>query len=194
MDFSSWWTGMEIFERIYWIFAIPSSIFFVGILLMTFIGGDVDGDTGGADADVETDDGIGFQFFTLKNLVGFFTVFSWSGIACIDSGFTIPLTLLVSTISGTAMIVIMATIFYFMSKLSDSGTLSLNNAIGGIGEIYLPVKANREAFGKIQINIQGGLRTLQAVTDDEQDLPVGTVVEVLDVINDQILLVTKSSK
>ena len=92
------------------------------------------------------------------------------------------------------MMTLMAGIFYFMSKLTDDGTLKMTNAINRIGEIYLPVMANRGNIGKIQINIQDSVRTLQAMTDDDEDLPFGSVVTVTEVINGNILLVTKFKK
>ncbi len=39
---------------------------------------------------------IGFQFFTIKNLVVFFTLFGWTGLACLDSGLSLPVTLVAS--------------------------------------------------------------------------------------------------
>lgn len=192
LDFSSWWAAKSSFEQIYWVFAIPSTLAFLIIMVSTFIGGDFD-DTGDVDADIDGDDGIGFQFFTVKNLVGFFTIFSWIGLACIESGLGIMATLITSFVCGLLMMVVMAAIFYFMSRLADDGTLKLENAIDRIGEVYLPIQAQRGGIGQISITIQGGMRTLQALTDDETDLPVGTVVKVKEIINNQILLVTKNT-
>ena len=77
---------MGTLEHVYWLFAVPSTIIFLIYMIITFAAGaDVDGDFGDADADVDGDAGIGFQFFSLKNLVGFFTIFSWAGLACIDA-------------------------------------------------------------------------------------------------------------
>jgi len=191
LDFNSWWAGVETFERIYWLIAFPSSLFFLVILVTTFIAGDIDGEVGGVDADIEGDDGIGFQFFMLKNLVGFFTIFAWSGIASIDVGNGTLVTVIISSFCGMAMMVVMASIFHFMGKLSDDGTLSLRNAIGGVGEVYLTIQPKRSGFGKVQINVQGTLRTLQAMTDDDYELKSGSVVRVVAIVNNQFLLVTK---
>ena len=190
-SFNSWWAETETLGRIYWMIALPSSLFFVIILVTTFIAGDVDGEVGDVDADIEGDGGIGFQFFTLKNLVGFFTIFAWTGIACIDAGYNTAITVGASALAGLAMMTIMASIFHFMGKLSDDGTLLMQNAVGGIGEVYLTIQPKRNGFGKVQINVQGSIRTLQAMTDDEAELATGTVVRVKEIINDQILLVTK---
>lgn len=192
LSFTTWWADKVIFEQIYWAFAIPSTLLFVMILLMTFIGGGMT-EMGDVDATIEGDEGIGFQFFTLKGLIGFFTLFSWSGLACIEGGLDPVVTVVISILCGLIMMFVLASIFYLMSKLSESGTLNLKNAIDRIGEVYLPIKSKRGAIGQIQINIQGSIRTLQALTDDQDDLAVGMVVQVTAIINDQILLVTKNS-
>jgi len=193
LSFTTWWADKDLFEQIYWTFAIPSTLLFVMILIMTFIGGAIT-EMGDADAAIEGDEGIGFQFFTLKGLIGFFTLFSWSGLACIAGGVAPVVTVVISIVCGLLMMFILGSIFYLMSKLTESGSLKLKNAIGRIGEVYIPIKAKRGAIGQIQINIQGSVRTLQALTDDEEDLSSGVVVQVNAIINDQILLVTKNSK
>lgn len=193
MDFMNW-SEITTFEKTFWILALVSSLFFLGLMVMTFLGGDTDTDAGGADADVDADAGIGFQFLTIKNLMGFFTIFSWTGLACIDSGFETGSTLTVAFIAGFIMMTLMAAVFYMMSKLAASGTLQMDNAVGKLGEVYLKVPANRGGFGKVQLKVQGSLRELEAMTDDEVDIASPTIVEVKRVIDDSILLVTKSGK
>ena len=60
--------------------------------------------------------------------------------------------------------------------------------------VYLTINKNREREGKVQINLQNSLRTLRAMTDDNEDILTGVRVEVLDIINEDILLVTKNKK
>ena len=79
-------------------------------------------------------------------------------------------------------------------KMSDSGTMEMDNALYSEGSVYLTINKKRESVGKVQINIQNSLRTLRAMTDDFEDIPTGTRVEVLDIINEDILLVTKNNK
>ena len=62
-----WFSNLTDFEKFYWIITGVSSLFFIFILITTFIGGDVD-DVGDIDAEVDADTGVGFQFFTLKIL------------------------------------------------------------------------------------------------------------------------------
>ena len=190
-DFDGWWNGLQLLERIFWGIAIPFTFFFLLQLVLTFFGGDVPED-GGADFDVETDDGVGFQFFTLKNLVAFFTIFSWTGIACLDSGMGNGMSTVIAFLAGLAMMFVMGAIFYFLGKANESGTLKMNNAVGAVGEVYMEIKGKRGNIGKVQIQVQGTLRTLDAFTDDPKDLPQGTVIDVIDIANNNILIVSKS--
>jgi hypothetical protein len=85
----------------------------------------------------------------------------------------------------------MSSIIYFMGKLSDSGTLNLNNAVGKVGSVYLTIPAKRAGLGKVQIKVQG-LQTLDAMTDYDEDIKTGALVEVISIINNEILVVRLS--
>ena len=82
----------------------------------------------------------------------------------------------------------MASIMYFMGKLVEDGTLKIKNALGKSGSVYLPIPAKRAGMGKVQIQVQG-FQTLDAVTDNETDIPTGAIVEVVEILNNQILIV-----
>lgn len=193
-DLSAWWDGLTTLQSVYWLIAIPCTIVFFILMLMSLFGGDTDADGIDLDTEIDSDFGIGFQFFTLKNLVGFLTIFSWSGIACLEAEMSVPLSLIVSFCCGLLMMTVMATLFYLMKRMQDSGTLNINNAIDGVGEVYLNINANRGNIGKVHIKIQGALRELDALTDDESNLNRGDVVTVVDVVNDHLLLVSRSNK
>ncbi|PCJ66574.1 MAG: hypothetical protein COA58_05780 [Bacteroidetes bacterium] len=188
---AEWWSTLESFDKIFWLIAIPSSVAFLIQLIATFFGGDVDADID-IDAEFDADTGIGFQFFTLKNLIAFFAIFSWTGLACIDADLGKSMTIVISITAGLAMMVVMASIFYFAHKLTQSGTLKLSNAVGTEGETYLTIPANRSGYGKVQIKIQGALRDLDALTNDNEDIPTGSIVKVVEVSSNNILTVTRN--
>ncbi|SMD32575.1 hypothetical protein SAMN04488029_0923 [Reichenbachiella faecimaris] len=190
-NFTEWWESLDTLLRIYWGIAIPFTIFFLLQLIMTFFFGDIP-DDGSADADVEADDGMGFQFFTLKNLVAFFTIFSWTGIACLDSGLSNNWSIFISMISGLVMMLVMGGILYLLGKANASGTIKMKNAIGAVGEVYMEIRAKRDNIGQVQIQVQGTLRTLEAITDDEETLRPGAVITVKEIATNNILIVTKS--
>ncbi|MEO9532226.1 MAG: hypothetical protein ABJG68_10955 [Crocinitomicaceae bacterium] len=188
-----WWGAMTQLEHVYWIIALIASIIFVVLFLGTIIGG-VDADMDSVDADIEADGGIGFQFLTVKNVTGFFTVFAWAGIGSINNGNSTTVTFIISLTSGLIMMIAMAWLFAFMAKQAESGTLLIKNAIGQIGEVYITVGKNRSTIGKIQIKVQGSLRELEALTDHDDDLVQGNVIKVTEIVSGELLLVEKLKK
>lgn len=181
------WQEAGTFEKVYWAMALPFSFGLLIILVTTFIGGDVDG--GGVDAEIEADQGAGVQFFTLKNLIGFFTIMGWTGIACIKLGLGGAATVLISLVAGLAMMAAMAYLFYGMSRLVQDGTLKMERAIGRTGSVYMRIPAQRNGMGKVQITVQGSLRELDALTDHSSDITTGTMVRVSELIDGHMLLV-----
>ena len=188
-----WFAALTLFEKIYWIVAIAGSAILLVLIVMTLMGGDVE-DMGNVDADIDADTGIGFQFLSFKNLMGFLTIFGWSGLSCLDNGLSTSLTIVISVICGLLMMFTMASLFYYLAKLQSSGTLNLKNAKNQIGEVYLTVGANRSRIGKVSVNVQGTLRELQALTDEDRDLVQGNVVKVHDVTDTGILIVNLLNK
>ena len=184
-----WWPGLSTIDKIYWAIAIPATLIFVLQTILTFVGGEIDADV---DLDAEGEGAFGHQFFSIKNFVAFFTIFGWTGIACTDAGMGVMTSLIISFFSGLLMMVLMASIFYFVSRLTSSGNLDIRNAKGVTGEVYLTIQANRGNIGKVSILVQGSFRELDAITDDEQDLKNGMVINVKEVINGNLLLVSKN--
>ena len=186
----TWWSELSVILKIYWALAIPFTVFFVLQLVLSFLGHDSPDDL--PDSDISADHGIGFEFLTVKNMVGFFTIFGWVGIASIESGASIGISLLFATMGGLAMMFIMAGLFYMLMKANSDGTMRIEKAIGQTGEVYLTIKSKRGASGKVQIKVMGSLRTLDALTDDELDIQTGRTVRVSDVVHGTTLLVTSN--
>lgn len=190
----NWFSALSLFEKIYWSTALIGSVIFIILIILTLIGGDADDMGGDVDAEIDGDSGIGFQFLSFKNLIGFFTIFGWSGIACLDNGLSTGLTVLISVVCGLLMMTAMAALFYYLAKLQSSGTLKLKNALNQIGEVYLTLGAKRSSIGKVSINVQGTLRELEALTDEKNDLVQGNVVKVKEVTDNGILIVELLNK
>jgi hypothetical protein len=187
-NLTDWFNTLETLEKIYWTLAIPASIAFLIQMVLAFMGGDSD-DMPSSDAEIDADAGIGFQFFTLRNLIAFFTIMSWTGIACIDSGYSNGTTITVSVTAGLVMMSIMATLMYYMYKLRESGTLKLSNAVGKRGETYLRIPANKKGFGKIQLTIQGSVHEFNAISAETEEIPTGTIIQVIEVVEGNVMLV-----
>ena len=189
-----WFSDLEVFAKFYWIIALIGSLVFLFIIITTLLGIEGGEDFDDVDTSIDADTGIEFQFITLKNLIGFFTIFGWTGIACIGEGLSKPMTILISVIAGMIMMTIMAAMFHYMKKLADSGTLNYKNAIGAIGEVYLTIGENRSRMGKVSVRVQGTLRELEALSDSFTELKSGTIIKVVDVTSNGVLIVDKTIK
>lgn len=187
-SFGSWWDALSIIQKIYWGIAVPFTLFFVLQLVLSFFGADSPDDL--PDSEIEADHGVPFQFLTLKNLVGFFTIFAWTGIATVDAGLSTGLSLLIATLSGLAMMALMGGMFYLMMKSGADGTMKIQQAVGKTGEVYLPIQSSRGSMGKVQIKVGGALRTLDAMTDEPESIPTGKLVRVKEILTNNILLVS----
>lgn len=57
-----------------------------------------------------------------------------------------------------------------------------------IGEVLQPIPSHRNGFGKVHLNLRTAPRELEAITAG-QEIPRGTPVRVVDVIDNRVLLV-----
>ncbi|MGF7057530.1 hypothetical protein [Brassicibacter mesophilus] len=198
---TEWWNSIPAFEKVFWYFAVPFSVLFLIQLISTFIGMnddvDIPGDDGGFDTGTDFDgDGAdidgssAFNLFTVRNFIIFFTVFGWTGIVGANANMNKTLTVILAMILGLIVMAIVSGIFYFMSRLTESGNMDLKNAMYCIGEVYITIPAKRSGLGKVQMTLQGSIRELEAMTDGKA-ISSGDMVRVIDIINNQILLVEK---
>lgn len=189
------WSELDLMTQVYWVITAPATLIFILLVILTIFGSDIDSDVHtGFDSSISDGDSIPFQFLSLKSIVGFFVMFGWSGLGLLSAGVTSWLVILLSVICGLLMMLAMASLFYFMSKLTESGTLNMKNAVGRLGEVYLTIPANRKGMGKVQLTVQGSIQTLDAITDDPEAIATSSLIEVLDVIDQQILLVKRNSR
>lgn len=197
---ADWWGSIDFFEKILWYIAIPFTVLFLIQMIMTFIGmGGEGGDTGdggdggdgdGGDGDEDGDGDSTFRVFTVRNFIIFLTVFGWSGITLYNAGVNELLTVFLSVIIGVMVMLMVAFLFYSITRLAESGTLNINSAKGRTGEVYIPIPAKGTGVGKIQITLQGSLREMEAMTQGKA-IPRGEMVKVVDVIDNRLLLVEK---
>lgn len=185
-DLIEWWQNLRGFELILWAIALFFSFLFLIQSIFSFITGGDHGDADGFDGD------DGYQFFTIKNLIAFFTMFGWAGLATYKSGASTTVVIIVALAAGITMVLIMYLLMRQSARLKHSGTLQMKNAIHQIGETYLRIPARRSGMGKVQVQVQGRLMELDAMTDDPEDIATGRPIQVVNILNNQILLVTSN--
>lgn len=185
-DFFDWLLNLKGFELILWCIALLFSFLFVIQIVISLFIGDGDGDY-----DI-SDDGHGdaTQFFTIRNMIAFFTMFGWAGLTAYKSGLSNAWVIVIAVASGVSMVALLVFLMNRASKLRQSGTLQMKNAVSQVGETYLRIPARRSGIGKIQVQVQGRLVELDAMTDDAEDIATGRPIKVVSTLNERILIVT----
>ncbi len=193
-----WWANMNLVEQIFWGLAIVSTVLFtiqfgMSLLGLDFEGGDMEIDLdGGGDAPGSID--ADFTLFSVRSILAFFTFFSWSGIIILNQGGGTLSAVIAGTLAGTGAMFLVAWMFYQAMKLEEEGNMKIEDAIMAIGKVYLAVPGNRSGSGKIQLTLGGGLREFDAVTDDGLPIQTGVEIQVIDILDNNILLVTSQKQ
>ncbi|HAA43520.1 MAG TPA: hypothetical protein DCE02_05915 [Ruminiclostridium sp.] len=217
---AEWWNAMPGFEKFFWFFAIPFTAVFLLQLIMLFIGlgddaGDMTGDADfldgfgmpegidvpegidmpeGVDVPDDADDGIFpnvFKVLSIRNIITFFTIFGWAGITFCNIGAGKIITVIASIFLALAVTIVISMLFLTIIRLTESGNVNLQDAVGHIGEVYVPIPANESGIGKVHVTFNGVFREIDAVTPEES-LPTGTKVLIIKLRDDDTFVVTKT--
>ena len=178
-------TGVEVAFAI--CVVVGGLFFLIRLVMMLFVGSlGADADL---DADMDTGDG-GLRLLSLSGLSAGLLMFGLVGLAL---SINLKAGAVWSTLGGVAagagMMWITAVIFSFMYRLQSSGTVSLESAVGSEGTVYLTIPA--QETGKVQVTVQGRLRTYGAVADDKEAIATGERVKVTRVVSGNVLVVEK---
>jgi len=183
----------------YWTLLTPTMKTFVGLgaissavltlqMILAMFGGDMDG----LDADMDIPDvgeGGASGILSIRTIGAFFTGFGWSGAAMLQAGHGTGAATFVGIIVGS---IFMALIFYLMTylhSLRQEGTINYANAIGKVGAVYLPVPPHLKGIGQIEVLVQGRLKIVQAITDNDKKIGNRVAVRVTELVDEQTILV-----
>lgn len=179
---------LEPLLKMFWYIALPSSLFFVGQTIMTFMGSDAsdgidadfDGDLVGADAPL--------QLFSLRNLVNFLLGFSWAGISFYSSIENKALLIVLALLVGVLFVGLFFSIIRQIQKLAENNSFKIHETLNKSAEVYLQIPANKSGKGKIMISIRGSFHELDAITEQEE-IKRGAIVKVVRIESDNLLVV-----
>ena len=186
--------SMSSYEKVLWGLTIPFTLIFVIQLFLNFLGiggGDADGDF--FEDSSGTDSGHGHPIFTFRNFIIFFTVFGWAGLTCHKFGLSIHSGLIISTVFALLILAAVMSSFIMMNRLSESGNFNIKNCEGLDAQVYLEIPPLRNGMGKIQLNVQGAFREIDAVTDENESIKTGYLVSVSDTVGSNIAVVRKKN-
>jgi len=180
----TWWGSLGSSLQIFWGIALVTSTVMVLQLLLMLLGFDSD-----SDVDMDADASDGGNILSVRTITAFFAGFGWSGVACLDAGLSLPMTLLISVAVGSVFMFGVFALMRFLYGLRYSGTLDYHNAIGQVGSVYLPIPGEMSGPGKIEVLVQGRLRVVDAFNKSDSSLPNRSRVKVVDVMDQNTLVV-----
>ena len=131
------------------------------------------------------------RLFTLRGILAFLAVWGWAVLAITRAGRPWLMGVLLGLVLGAAAMVIIALTMQMILRLQADGTVSLHNAVGSGGEVYLPVPPLRTGEGKVNVVIQDTMTECAAVTDEDAPIPTGAGVTVVGVTKEQQLIVMR---
>ena len=184
--------SLEPLQKFFWTIACCASLVFIIQTIMTFIGlgTDADVDAGPMDGSVDSmEDGALSGVFSFRNLINFLLGYGWAGVLLIDDLEKRWLLQLVAIAVGVLFVLAFVFMFRQVMKLSHDGSFKMSEAVGLKADVYLRIPAARSGRGKVQVSVKGSIHEIDAVTDNDAEIPTGGQVEIVEVLGDDLLLV-----
>ena len=189
----NWWNGLELAQQIFALVGIGSTVILViQMAMMLFgLGDDSDADIDDVD-EVDVGDGDGLALFTVKGIVAMLCITGWTGVIFLGTEMATALAYVLSFLCGFATLVVMAYVMKAMSKLQSSGNIEIGNAVGKVGQIYIPIKPGHA--GKVNITVQGQYSEFSAISTTNETIATGSYVRVVAVDEAGTLVVEPINK
>jgi hypothetical protein len=193
LSINNWWLHLTGAEQVFWAIAVIFSILFTIQFVISLIGLDFDSDVdvadgGHIDLHGNYDVDPSFTLFSVRSIIAFFTFFGWVGVIALSNDLALVMSVILATVSGLIAMFFVAIILYQLVKLSEVGTVFIDEALGKYAEVYIPVPEKRTGKGRVTVEFANKLMELDAITDGPL-LATGTVVYVFRVFDDNTLLV-----
>lgn len=184
--------SLEPLQKFFWTIACCASLVFIIQTIMTFIGlgTDADVDAGPMDGSVDSmEDGALSGVFSFRNLINFLLGYGWAGVLLFDDIEKRWLLQLLAIAVGLLFVLAFVFMFRQVMKLSHDGSFKMSETVGLKADVYLRIPAARSGRGKVQISVKGSVHEIDAVTDNDAEIPTGGQVEIVEVLGDDLLLV-----
>ena len=183
--FGSCYKHLRMLDILFWI-----SIFSGGTLLLlfilSFVGGldlDVDIDLGSGDVDTDAG-GVGW----VKGGLIFISIGCWVFRIFLLLEQSTPLSLTAGIVAGLLVAYVLSKLVRFLISQTEDNTWDIEDTIGSEAKVYLKIPTNGN--GIVQVNINGAIHDLKAITKDDVEIATGAYVRINDVENG-LLVVTK---
>lgn len=209
---------LALLHEVYWGSAVFFSVIFLWQLLATIFGhlGGADhadavgaGDATGAhdavgahdagaghdaqEANIQAADSVAsFKLLSVRSVVAFGVLFGWAGILYLRAGTDPNWTMLYSIIWGMVGMLIVSSIFYFLRRMTETGTPRLSTAVGQRCTVYMDVPAG--GVGKVRCMVSNAVSFVSARTASGEALAAGTPVIVKRLLDSSTVEVEKAQE
>ena len=181
-----YWLNLDPAERTFTGIGIFSSLILTIQMGLVMLGGAIDM----PEAEIaDTGEGGASGIFSIRTIGAFFAGFGWAGAAMLQAGNSTGAATFVAILSGSAFLGIVIYLMSYLHSLRQEGTLNYSNAVGNVGNVYLPIPPKRKGMGQVEVMVQGRLRIVQALSDSDKKIGNRVAVRVTDTIDEQTILV-----
>ena len=193
----NWWNELLLIQQIFALIAIPSTFLIVlqTVLMLIGIGGDNAAD---ADGDIDVDDleipDDGLAIFTVRGVTSMLCITGWVAVALLETSLPQGISIAIAILCGVATLIGMAYLMRAVYRLQSSGNIDVENCIGKIGEVYIPIPSSGNGAGKVNLTVQEKFSEFSAITTCGDQLKTGSFVRVVAVGPSGVLVVEPIDK
>lgn len=184
-----WWNSLEVSRQIFALVALPSTIVLLlqTLLMMIGVGDGADDADIDVDGDVEIDAGL--AIFSIRGILSMLTIMGWVGFALLATSIPEWVSVLIAVVCGILTLIGMAYLMRAVMRLQSSGNINVENCIGKVAQVYIPIPPLSSGAGKVNLTVQESYREFSAITTAQDTLKTGAFVRVVAVSEGGVLVV-----
>lgn len=193
-----WWNQLTPLNQGFYCAALFFAVLFVWQLIAAFIGlsgeHEADGAAGESDFDADgmevehdgalehhaegdlIDSTASFRLLSIRSIVTFLMLFTAGGALYLDAKVPLPRAMGYSVLWGLAGMFLIASVFYLMRRMTESGTVDINSCVGGPGTVYLDIQEGKP--GEVRVAVSGVVSHLKARAAGSAEIKAGTPVRI----------------
>lgn len=168
--FTNWWTALAWQKQAFWSLAIVATILLVIRLLASLL-----------DTEEETP---ALSWLDSRFILLFFTGLGWSGLLIFHNTYSLINSLIWSVVIG--LLLSAAARWLYLGR--KQRTPPRRGELLITGEVLQPIPPHRNGFGKVQLISRRLPYEIDAITAG-QEIPRGTPVRVVEILDDRVILV-----
>ena len=171
----------------FWSCALLGSSMFIIQLLLSFVG-DLDNETLNGDAEI---DSVKVKWVSKQAITGFLMMFGWSALTC-QKQFNLSktMTLIIAVAVGMVTVFVISFIFKLARKLHSSGNVfNLEDTVGKEAMVYQRIP--KDGIGKISLSLHHMTHEIDAMSDNNEELPSFISVRIIKKESDDVVIVTQ---